>query len=175
MPSSRNAVVLVVISFLLVILIYSSVSMHVVFADITRGPISCVEGKGPFGTYACCQKETDSEGIEITWCTVCDKYTHTNCSPRFQIRPSNPQQPGTLPPSSAGLVNNAPSPTSTFNSPTTGNIANPSNNNNITTTAPPALSTTKEHNLASPKLYSPPSPLKQQTLTTTCPNGLLPD
>jgi hypothetical protein len=266
MPSSKNAVVLVVISFLLVILIYSSVSIHVVFANITRGPINCVEGGGPFGTYACCQKETDSEGIEITWCTVCDKYTHTNCSPRFQIRPGNPQPPGTtlspsagllnkvpgasqfnapitttggntsnpgnatsnmkaarsingvssptghcsvfsrtscipcdpglpegrynciptsdwpsqampstgnpqppstLPPS-AGLLNNAPSPTSTFNNPTTGNIPNLGNTNNNTTSTPPVLSITKEHNPASPKVLN-----SQQT--TTCSNALPPD
>jgi hypothetical protein len=36
---------------------------------------------------ACCQTETDPEtGVEIRWCTVCDKYTHSNCSPRFQYR-----------------------------------------------------------------------------------------
>ena len=66
-----------------------------------------------------------------------------------------------LPPSNnTGGINNG----QTFPPNRLGNALPPSNN----TGAPPALSVTKEHNLASPKILNSQQP-------TICPNGLAPD
>jgi hypothetical protein len=85
-------VILLVISFLVVGLIYSSYSRSDVFAKpkVTRGQVEC-SGKGdpsnPAKRIKCCQTETDNKGIEIRWCTVCDNTDPpSNCGPRYQER-----------------------------------------------------------------------------------------
>jgi hypothetical protein len=244
MTSSKNAVVLVVISFLLVILIYSSVAKFDVFAKPRKTSITCTSTNTSSTDYTekCCWYEWNDDPNQFTgavhMCQVCEHVgdyavycdppyagSRTAAPPVSGLPPSAgsaqppsgnntggitngqtgpPNRLGTFFPStnnSGGItngqmglpsrlgnalppVNNASTsfnprstiktpPTSTFSPATTGNVANPGNNNNNTST-PPALSITKEHNLASPKLYSPPSQ-KQQTSTTTCPNGLLSD
>jgi hypothetical protein len=106
MPGSKEAVILVVISFLILALVYSSFSRpKVVFA------YSCEN----FGdrTVKCCQTDPDGKGA---WCTTCHKTDPpSNCSPRFREGRLNPTSPPTneLPPSLPPPPKNAlpPSPT----------------------------------------------------------------
>jgi hypothetical protein len=92
MRSSKKAVTLGVIVFLLVMLVYGSFSRpRVVFA------YSCEN----FGdrTVKCCQTDPDGKGA---WCTTCNKTDPpSNCSPRFREGRLNPTSPPTneLPPS----------------------------------------------------------------------------
>jgi hypothetical protein len=167
MSSSKEAVIVVVISFLAVILICSLVSMPIVFAAVKKGPISCNPvGKGGgapggAGLILCCQTTTDSEGIETTKCTTCDDtQPPSNCGTPFNPDFPPPasdrgtaQPPSTPPPSNETHVNNLPGNIGTAQSPST---------------PPPSLN-------AIPPPSAFPSPTKQQTLTTTCPNGLAPD
>jgi hypothetical protein len=105
MRSSRKAVILGVIMFLITMLIYSSFYRpNVVFA------YSCEN----FGdrTVKCCQTDPDGKGA---WCTTCDKTDPpSNCSPRFREGRLNPTSPPTneLPPSQPPPPKNAlpPSP-----------------------------------------------------------------
>ena len=119
MPSNQNTVALVVISFLLVILIYSSIAKFDAFAK----PILCI----PLPRHPC------------EPCTVIHPCTTGSITNGQTGPPSRP-----------------------------GNALPPLSNN---TGAPPALSITKEVNLAR---HDQKSTLNSRQ-TTTCPNGLPPD
>ena len=168
MPSSKNTVILVVISFLLLILIYSSVTKWDVFANLTKTPPACSETKGE---SICCitYTWTDSSGriTDIqTRCTTCSldssghviscttTITHTNGQTGL------PGRLGALPTgnNTGGITNGQTGPPSRL-----GNALPPTNNMG----ALPALTITKEHNLASPKILN-------SRQATTCPNGLPP-
>jgi hypothetical protein len=100
MPCSKKTVILVIISFLTVALILSSLSRSdVVFAksNITYGEVQC-ENYGDF-TVKCCQNQTDtSTGKTTRYCTTCNKTNPpSNCSPRY-VEAEGLSNPTTLPP-----------------------------------------------------------------------------
>jgi hypothetical protein len=169
MSSSKKTVVLVVIPFLLVMLICSLVSKPVVFADVKKGPVGCTPlsgsalGNGLPGLIRCCQTTTDSEGIEITLCTVCDDtQPPSHCTKPFTLRGES------SPPSNAGTVQPPSTPPPPSNET---HVNNPPGN--IGTVQQPPSTPPPSNAIPPPSVL--PSPTKQQTLTTTCPNGLLPD
>ena len=92
MSANKEHVTLALVSFLLVTLICGFASMHIVFADVKKGPIGCTPNKNPGnvakpGLITCCQTTTDSEGIETTKCTVCDDtQPPSNCTRPFTPR-----------------------------------------------------------------------------------------
>jgi hypothetical protein len=90
MPSSKEAVVLVVVSTLAAALIYSSLSRsNTVFAAYTCENFGDV-------TVKCCQNITDSKGVTTRWCTTCtNSDPPSNCSPRFKEGRPNPTTPPT--------------------------------------------------------------------------------
>jgi hypothetical protein len=97
----RNALIFVVISVLVVTLIYSSYFISDV-AGVTRGPITC-QSDFP-GYIKCCQTETDDEGLEIKWCTLCDNTNPpSNCSER-EIATEGPQTPPPGPKGPLGTI-----------------------------------------------------------------------
>jgi hypothetical protein len=152
MSTNKEAVTLAVISSLFVIVIL----YFMPHLQQTNGALSCGSfEKGKYSGYeltTCCDTQTDKEGIEITWCTVCtiDEAGEVyDCGPRFQkeqgfqpplpppghlnggiiFSPSNTTNSTTQPP--GGLLNGR-IPTNTFNAPiatTNGNTSNPSSNN----------------------------------------------
>lgn len=115
-----KAVVLVVASFLLVVLVFSLVSIPV-FARRSNGPITCHVPDIPYAPplppqIECCQTVTDSEGIAITYCTLCDDTEPpSNCSPRYTVHQGTtttgvptPPTSGTLPVNNTGVTNGQP-------------------------------------------------------------------
>jgi hypothetical protein len=153
--NNKEAAILAVISLLILGLLYNSFfRANMVFAYYCEN----------FGdrTVKCCQTNPDGKSA---WCTTCDKTNPpSNCSPRFLEGTPNtstpPPPPNNVLPVSPPAFSNALPPPSTSSTPT-------GNNSSI----PPALSITKEHNLASTKVYGPPSQQQQ----TTCPDGSAPD
>lgn len=115
MLSSKEAAIFVVISFLLVVLVFSLYFMP--HMQETKAAQSCVSvGKGSQSglEYArCCDTQTDEEGIGITWCTICQMDPSGDvhdCGPRYQlgegpvnptVPPTNEQPPPPQPPKSA--------------------------------------------------------------------------
>jgi hypothetical protein len=86
MSCNKKAMILVIISFLTIALLFSSLSRSdVVFArsNITYGEVQC-ENFGDF-TVKCCQNQTDtSTGKTTRYCTTCNKTNPpSNCSPRY--------------------------------------------------------------------------------------------
>jgi hypothetical protein len=135
--------VLVVISFLIVALIYSSFSRsYVAFAE-TKGPIICRVGYSGFIVY-CCQTTTSDDGIEIRWCTMCDNTNPpSNCSPRQPDRNAPPPvlQPKLRPP----VVTTEPpsvAPPNGSSQTVPGTIEQPPSTvkDNSNTTSPPSTS-----------------------------------
>lgn len=133
MLSKKDAVVLAVIPFLVIMLVCSLVTVPVLFAEVKKGPIGCTPLKnsqylsGP-GLIECCQTTTDSEGIEITKCTVCDDTNPpSNCTtPTTPLEGSGASNIGTIqppstppPPSNETHVNNQPGHIGTKQSLTT--------------------------------------------------------
>ena len=101
--SSRKPITFVVISFLAIALILNSSYRFDVFAKpkLTRGPISCAPLINDDRLVRCCQTQTDSAGLELTYCTFCDNTNPpSNCSPRTKpLREQPPEQPPkSLPP-----------------------------------------------------------------------------
>src|SRR6266516_4001675 len=97
MPS--KAVVFVLTSFLTVVLICSLASTS--YARINSGPIICLKMgyQTTIDKVGCCQKQTDNQGIEINYCTICaDTHPPSNCGPRFTIRGSSVNTTGVLAP-----------------------------------------------------------------------------
>lgn len=84
---NKDSMVLALCHSLLILLICILVSIHYTFADVKKGPIGYTPfGKGRgfpgLGLIKCCQTSTDSEGIEITNCVVCDDTEPpSNCVP----------------------------------------------------------------------------------------------
>lgn len=166
MSNSKELVTLVVMMFLLVILICSSVTKFEVFARPPATATSCVVVKptAPGAVYAerCCDTTTYFNSLgqpthSSTDCQVC-QYSGggslVDCSTVFNT-------------GNTGGFNHVPPPT---NALPTSSISPTGNNTSI----PPALSITKEHNLGSPKGFSSPAQ-KQQPTTNTCPDGSQPD
>jgi hypothetical protein len=169
MHTGKNTVVLVVISFLLVILIYSSNFKLDAFAKKTYSQVTCTYTTKNQDSQTCCYTEHDTvTGVNHDFCKLCVKNPQTanwDCSDWAQtfrtsgntpLPPAGPAQPTSTPPppSNETYVNNLPGNIGTVQSPSTP--------------PPPSLN-------AIPPPSALPSPTKQQTLTTTCPNGLPPD
>jgi hypothetical protein len=177
LSSNKQAITLGVITFLLVILICSSVAKFEVFARPPATARSCTPLKPTAGMDSaerCCYTTTffDFYGRPTesdTACEVCEYgndgsqecttfWHHLSNAPPFS--PSNsitppPPTTNTLQPSTGGLLNKAPQPpTSTFNAPITS--GNPSNQQQ-----------------SRQQLQAPPQ--QQQPTTTTCPDGSQPD
>jgi hypothetical protein len=137
MSSNKKAAILVIISFLTVALLFSSLSRSdVVFAksNITYGEVQC-ENFGDF-TVKCCQNQTDSStGKTTRYCTTCNKTNPpSNCSPRYveaedsslstglpptnELPPSPPPPPkNVLPPSSTITCPDGSAPDASGNCP----------------------------------------------------------
>jgi hypothetical protein len=88
MPSSTNALVLVIITFVLVALIFSSLS--VVLSDALAKPkqpgkVEC--GFAINNKVRCCQIEDVNAPYSSTWCTICTKTPNDtaphDCGPRY--------------------------------------------------------------------------------------------
>jgi hypothetical protein len=153
MPSSKNAVVLVVISFILVILIYSSVAKFDVFARTKTEYTGCTKRdptkSGATSAIECCWTNTEygkSGRITAVYstCQTCEYDANGN---KIDCRNTSPSR-------STGL-GNPPQSVGSAQPPSTPLPPPPSN------AIPP------------PSAFS--SPTKQQTLTTTCPDGSAPD
>ena len=175
MPSVKNAVVLVIITFLLVIMIYSSVAKFDVLARKKVVYTGCTDRDptipGATSALQCCWTNTvyDDTTGKITHvystCRTCEydsKGNMIDCrdtSPLTSTGLGNPISAGpTQPPSTPPRASNE---TGVNNPPGNIGIVQPPS-------PPPSLN-------AIPPPSVLPSPTKQQTLTTTCPNGLLPD
>ena len=93
-----NRILIMTAIIVLTVAIISSSFLTNVLAKkkVTRGPIECRVDQDPdtkeyTGTITCCQKETDSEGIEITRCTVCDDTSPpSNCTTPWETFKSLP-------------------------------------------------------------------------------------
>ena len=91
MPSSKNALVLVVITFLVIALSFSSLS--VVLSDALAKPKQ--PGKVECGLASiynkvrCCQVADVNDPLSGTWCTICTKnpgeVTPHDCGPRYCV------------------------------------------------------------------------------------------
>ena len=90
MPTSKEAITLaVIISLFVIVILYFIPHMQ-----DTKGALSCaIHNPGYLGPmYAtCCDTQTDKEGIEITWCTICNNvdvktFAISDCGPRFQLK-----------------------------------------------------------------------------------------
>lgn len=125
MSLNKDSMVLALCNSLLILLICNLISPLGVFAESKKGPVGCtpIAGSAPSsksdipGEIRCCQTSTDSEGIEITTCTVCDDTNPpSNCTHPFTIREGSVAsnigtvQPSTTPPppSNETHINNQP-------------------------------------------------------------------
>jgi hypothetical protein len=85
---NKRKILIVALLFLSVALIFSSYVRSDVYAKsrVTRGPIEC-NNLADDELIRCCQTETDSKGVKITYCTVCDNTAPpSNCTPRTEAR-----------------------------------------------------------------------------------------
>jgi hypothetical protein len=165
MTIPRIVLVFVVVSFLAVILIYSSVAQFDAFAKPPKlGPITCHTGQGvPPGQTECCQPTLSSVTgrVLLVFCTTCDDTNPpSNCSPRY-LTSGGAARTNVLPPSgnNTGLITNGqtglpsslgnalptgnststPGKTSIFNPVRNATNAQPISNNTGTVHPPPAL------------------------------------
>jgi hypothetical protein len=90
MPTNKENMILVIVTFLLFILLCSSASTSIVFAKpVKKGPIECNNSADNL-KITCCQTQTSSNGQTATYCTTCDNTAPpSNCGPRF-IKQENP-------------------------------------------------------------------------------------
>jgi hypothetical protein len=82
-----NKIFIMTVIVILTITIIGSSSLTNVLAKgkVTMGPYNCEEVSD---FVNCCAVETGSDGIEITWCTICDNTNPpSNCSPRVMSNP----------------------------------------------------------------------------------------
>ncbi len=84
-----RSTLVVALSFLALTLILGSLdSSDVGFAKkakVTRGPIEC-DDPDSANLIKCCQTETDSKGVEIKYCTICNGTDPpSNCGPRYSV------------------------------------------------------------------------------------------
>jgi hypothetical protein len=187
MPS--KSVVLVIVSFLLVTLIYSSVTKFNVFAlKKYVGEIACFPKGALYLSEAtqvtCCQNTYYQDGLVIRYCTDCDNtQPPSNCGPRYEANRGGVNPPG-LPTPAGGATNALPPSGNNSGTPGTS-IFNPVRNatnavpsSNGTSTPPPgsiikvpvnhtnALPTSNNTGTTPPSLkLSQPSLAGQQTQT----------
>jgi len=89
---SRILIMTAIIILTITIISSSSLTNVLAKAKVTKGPIECEKvidytTHDYNGQIECCQTETDSKGVEIKYCTVCDDTAPpSNCSPREQVR-----------------------------------------------------------------------------------------
>ncbi|HJT46547.1 MAG TPA: hypothetical protein VJ729_00075 [Nitrososphaeraceae archaeon] len=160
MPTKKEAVTSVVMTFLVVILIYSSVAKFNAFGQYNSYEHCTYTGQYPpvddlaWSSNCCGYKNTDKSIFgtvtpPVMVCQICKGVgSQKQCFPPHQrvdstLRPSEPQQPSPNPPSAppTALFNTSPG-ANQFNAPitkTTGgsNTSNPNNNN--TAVGPPSL------------------------------------
>jgi len=116
-------------------------------SKVTRGPIEC-ENSPDNLVITCCQTETDSKGVEIKYCTICDNTAPpSNCYPRFEDKSRVK-----LPTSDLPTVEQTP-----------------------TVSQPKVLSGKNLSSLSTDTIEEQPSTTLQQQKTTTCPDGSTPD
>ena len=137
--------------FLAITLIFASYGRpNVAFAKsrgVTRGPVEC-ENTPDNLVITCCQTETDSKGVEIKYCTICENTVPpSNCGPRFE----DPTR--------------VKSPTSDL----------PTVEQTPTVSPPKVLSGKNLSSLSTGTIEEQPSTTLQQQKTTTCPDGSTPD
>jgi hypothetical protein len=137
--------------FLAITLIFGSYGRpNVAFAKsrgVTRGPVEC-ENTPDNLVITCCQTETDSKGVEIKYCTICENTVPpSNCGPRFE----DPTR-AKLPTSDLPTVEQTP-----------------------TVSQPKVLSGKNLSSLSTSTIEEQPSTTLQQQKTTTCPDGSTPD
>jgi hypothetical protein len=115
---------------------------------VTRGPIEC-ENTADNLVITCCQTETDSKGVEIKYCTICENTSPpSNCEPRFEDKTRVK-----LPTSDLPTVEQTPTVSQS-------KVLSGKNLSSLST------GTIEEQ--------QPPTTLQQQK-TTTCPDGSTPD
>ena len=87
-----NRILIITVIVVLTITIIGSSSLTNVQAKgkVTRGSIDCRQIEND-NKVTCCQTETGTDGIEITYCTVCDSTNPpSNCSSRMQVQTLSP-------------------------------------------------------------------------------------
>jgi hypothetical protein len=148
MPSSKNAVVLVVITFLIVSLIFSSLSVALsVTLAKPKQPGQVICGLADlYGKVRCCQQTDVNDEYAGSWCTICTKTAYDpaphDCGPRYcngSCESTLSLPPGAInppiykaPPTATYNPPSSNNNTLIFNPPPTGNAANPSNNTSPT-------------------------------------------
>jgi len=98
-----NKILILTFIVILTITIIGSSTLTNVLAKgkTTMGPLNCEEVSD---FVNCCAVETGSDGIEITWCTICDNTNPpSNCSPRVMSNPD--RSPDTSTPDGKGIDN----------------------------------------------------------------------
>jgi hypothetical protein len=174
MSTSKEAATLVVMSFLVVILIFSSLSYSSFYvfarAKITYGPVDCT-AKNQAGTILrCCQDQTDQQGITITYCTDCTGVDSAgnpiNCGPRYAVHGGSNTPTIPIPPPSAGAEQPPPPltspPSSTFRPPPSTSSEQPpttatcpdGSTRDASGQCPPPTTTTNNQQLAPPSSKS---------------------
>ena len=150
MYNNRAILIAALVLFLAIALIFGSYARSdVVFAKsrgVTRGPIEC-NNLPDNDLIKCCQTETDSKGVEITYCTICD-----NTAPPSDCGPRKPVSEIKLPPSDLPTVEQTP-----------------------TVSQPKVLSGKNLSSLSTGTIEEQPSTTLQQQKTTSCPDGSTPD
>ena len=84
-----NKILIMTAIVVLIITVIGSSSLTSVLAKgkVTMGPAKCEDLTDD--AVHCCATETGSDGIEITWCTVCDNTNPpSNCTPRGMYNPN---------------------------------------------------------------------------------------
>lgn len=118
-------------------LIYSPIAAPGVFAKAktTLGQVICDNLSG--GGARCCQTETGSGGIEITYCTGCrNQNPPSDCSPRYQdtdVRNPSGSNEVTEPSNGDGVLEQPatnPSIGNGINNPTNGGVLDSQTSNN---------------------------------------------
>jgi hypothetical protein len=133
----NNILFLSIIFTMVAVLIYSPVvgPGFSAKAKTSWGPLTC--DNLSMGGARCCQTETGSDGIEITYCTLCkNQNPPSDCSPRYQdtdVR--NPSGPNEVrePNNGDGVLEQPTTNPSTGNdisNPTTGGILDSQTSNN---------------------------------------------
>ena len=169
MPIRKNVVILVVVSFLAAALIFGSSSSRFVQAVPVWGPAGQKKCTSDFFSRTCCWLDTDTDAIK-KFCETCIDQgdgTYADCKTTEGPVSFTPKQPPIIAPPSVGPTQ--PSSGNNMGGVSNGQTGLPGRLGNA---LPPSSSPPLN---AVPPPSALPSPTKQQTLTTTCPDGSLPD
>jgi hypothetical protein len=187
MSSNKQAITLVVMIFLLIILIYSSVAKFDTYAKPKITDIQCTKKSGPNPGgifYDCCYWTLNSKGqADHYYCADCYKKPDGSYACGDYNQQFLPVENGTqlLPPGGHlnGNVTFSPSNSTTPPLPPT-NTLQPSTGGLLNKAAPPPtfsapIITGNPSNQQQSRQQLQAPPQQQQQTTTTCPDGSLPD